>query len=74
MAIKRMNDHACDKFLNNQRAMQSSAAATQQQQAKERRDFERQRKNEENERDRADLAYAHSTKLQPSEALCATQK
>ena len=75
MEIKRMNDRACDNFLNNQRAMQTASANMQQQQAKERKDREQNHKNCENERDRTDLAYAHSTKLQPSEnRLAQTQK
>ena len=47
--------------------MQTASANMQQQQAKERKDCELNHKNCENERDRTDLAYAHSTKLQPSE-------
>ena len=62
-----MNDRACDHFLNNQRAMQTASANMQQQQAKERKDRELNHKNSEKERDCNDLAYAHSTKLQPSE-------
>ena len=72
--MKRLNDRACDNFLNQQRAMKTAAADAQMQQLRERRDAEQKHRDDQNERDRSDLAYAHSTKLQPSEALAATMR
>ena len=56
MAAKRMNDRACDIFLNQQRAIKTAAADAQMQLLKERRDAEQRHRNDQNERDRSDLA------------------
>ena len=66
MAIKKMNDKAHDENLTQLRAMNTAHAQAQCQQAKERQDRDRQNKDDENQRDRDDLAWEHSTKLQPS--------
>ncbi len=56
MAVKRLNDRACDNFLNQQRAMKTAAADAQMQQLRERRDAEQKHRDDQNERDRSDLA------------------
>ena len=66
MAIKKMNDTAHDQKLAQERAMNTAHAKMQNQQDQERKDRERQQKADENQRDRDELAWEHSTKLQPS--------